>query len=92
MNTKAKGSRSEKKTIELLEAQGYYCCKAGASLGLWDIIAISTVDIVVVQVKSNRWPERAETELLVDFRGPPNCKKQIWRWDDRVKLPKVRNL
>ena len=53
MNTKAKGNRSEYKSIRLLEAAGYACTRAAASLGVWDIIGVGSQDIILLQVKSN---------------------------------------
>jgi Holliday junction resolvase len=40
MNAKAKGSRNERRSIRLLEAAGYACTRAAASLGAWDIIGV----------------------------------------------------
>jgi Holliday junction resolvase len=66
-NAKAKGSRNERKTMALLEAAGYVCTKAGASLGIFDVIGISSQDTVCVQVKSNAWPGSVEMETLRGF-------------------------
>ena len=52
MNTKAKGSRAERKVIAILENAGYHCTKAGASLGLFDVIAIGPHDVRCIQVKA----------------------------------------
>lgn len=38
MNAKRKGTRNEHRSIRLLEAGGYACTRAAASLGVWDII------------------------------------------------------
>ena len=61
MNAKRKGSRAEHRSMKLLEASGYACTRAAASLGVFDIIGISSTDVVLVQVKSNRWPGTEET-------------------------------
>ena len=92
MNAKAKGSRNERKTIKLLEATGYACMKAGASLGVFDVIGISSADMVCVQVKSNRWPSSAEMETIALFPVPPNCRKLVHVWLDRQATPKVREI
>lgn len=91
-NCKAKGSRNERRTMALLETAGYVCTKAGASLGAWDVIAIGSNDIVLVQVKSNQWPGSVEMEILQAFRVPSNCKKLVHRWRDRQRVPDVREL
>lgn len=91
-NCKAKGTRNEHKTIRLLEASGYVCMRAGASLGVWDVIGIGPVDIVLVQVKSNRWPGTEEMERLALFPAPGWARKLVHRWDDHKRLPKVKTL
>ena len=60
MNRKQKGARSERKTMDYLEARGYYCTKSAGSLGEWDIIGVSEDGVVLVQVKSNNWPRPPE--------------------------------
>ena len=92
MNTKAKGSKNERKTIALLEASGYQCTKSGGSLGVWDVIGISAFDFVLVQCKSNQWPSPAEMETLEEFPAPVNAKKLVHRWDDRARKPRVKAL
>ena len=74
------------------EAVGYACTKSAASLGMWDIVAIGSADVVLVQVKSNSWPTGCEMEASRDFRCPQNAKKLIHRWRDRQRLPDVREL
>jgi Holliday junction resolvase len=92
MNAKAKGSRNERKTIRLLEAAGYVCMKAGASLGIFDVIGIGSQDFVLVQCKTNSWGSGAEQETIKLFRAPANARKLLHRWDDYARLPKVREL
>lgn len=92
MNAKAKGTRNEHRSIRLLEAAGYACTRAAASLGAWDIIGIGRNDAVLLQVKTNAWPGSVEMETLRAFICPPNCKKLVHRWRDRQRLPDVREL
>lgn len=91
-NAKAKGSRNERRSMQLLEAAGYHCTKAAASLGVWDVIGIGSTDIVLVQVKSNQWPRSEEMETLKDFQAPPNARKLCHRWRDRQRMPDVKEL
>jgi Holliday junction resolvase len=63
-NCKAKGTRNEHRSIALLEATGYACCRSAASLGAWDIIGIGSTDVVVVQVKTRDWPGSVEMERV----------------------------
>jgi len=90
--SKAKGSRNERKTIRLLEALGYVCTKAGGSLGMFDVIALGRDGIKAIQVKSNRWPGSIEMETLELIMLHPIISKEIWRWDDYAREPKVKIL
>jgi Holliday junction resolvase len=92
MNGKAKGTRNEHRSIQLLEAAGYQCTRAAASLGTWDIVGIGSHDVVLVQCKTRDWPGSAEMETLRLFLCPPNCKKLVHRWRDRQRLPDVKEL
>lgn len=92
MNCKAKGNRNEHKTMAILEAAGYACTRSSASLGVFDVVGISSDDIVCVQVKSNQWPGTIEMEMIRDFVVPSNCRKIVHRWRDGQRLPDVREV
>ena len=92
MNCKAKGNRRERQSRKLLEAAGYRCMKAGASLGVFDLIGIGAADVVCIQVKSNAWPRSAEMATLAAFSTPPNVRKIIHRWRDGVGVPDMREV
>ena len=92
MNSKAKGSRNEHRSMRLLESAGYACTRAAASLGAWDVIGIGATDLVLVQCKTRDWPSAEEMEVLKLFRAPANARKLIHRWKDRVRLPDVKEL
>lgn len=92
MNCKRKGTRNEHRSMQLLEAAGYQCTRAAASLGAWDLIGIGSTDVVLVQVKSRDWPGAAEMETLKDFPSPSNARKLIHRWRDRQRLPDVKEI
>jgi hypothetical protein len=92
MNRKAKGNRNEHKSIKLLEAAGYACTRAAASLGVFDIVGIGSTDVVLLQVKSNEWPRSAEMEAITLFPAPQICRKIVHRWRDRQRLPDVREV
>ena len=78
--------------MALLEAAGYSCTRAAASLGAWDIIGIGSADVVLVQVKTRDWPGADEMETLTGFRCPANCRRLVHRWRDRQRLPDVREV
>ena len=90
MNAKRKGSRNERRSIALLEASGYLCTRAAASLGVFDIVGIGPSDIVLCQVKTRDFPGSVEMETIRSFPCPPLCKKLIHRWRDHHRNPDVR--
>lgn len=92
MNRKQKGNRNESKSRALLEGQGYAVTRAAASLGVFDLIAISRRDVVLVQCKSNRWPSSVELEAIRAFQCPGNARKLIHRWRDGARAPDVREV
>ena len=92
MNAKRKGSRNEHRSMQLLEAAGYNCARAAASLGAFDIVGVSLTDVVLVQCKSRDWPRAVEMEMIRKFQCPSQCKKIIHRWRDRARLPDIRTV
>jgi Holliday junction resolvase len=92
-NAKAKGARAEHRAIRLLEALGYYCCRAGGSLGLFDIVAIGAGDLRCIQVKSGtQYASHVEREQLQELRLPTWASKEIWRFPDRCRDPLIERL
>jgi Holliday junction resolvase len=92
MNTAAKGRRLEHKTIRRLESEGYTCIRAAASKGAFDVHAFNGAHGRYIQSKANAWPGAVEMEALQLVSVPPGCSKEVWRWDDRAREPKVRVL
>ena len=92
MNAAAKGARNEHRSMAVLESAGYRCTRSAASLGAWDIIGISSRDVVLCQVKTARWPGTVEMEVLLGFVAPVSCRKIVHRWRHRQRLPDVREL
>lgn len=91
--SKRKGTRNEHKSIRLLESLGYVCTKAGGSLGVWDIIAISPKDILLCQIKTNRTAPPHEREQMQMFQAPKCCvRKQLWIWNDYARNPIVKEI
>lgn len=76
-----------------LEKQGYICTRAAGSLGLWDVVAIGPGSVQLVQVKTNRWPGRAEMQALREFKLPwAAVRKVLHRWRDGRREPDVKVL
>ena len=91
-NAKRKGTRNEHRSKAILEAAGYAVCRAAASLGVWDLVAIGSSDVVLVQVKTRDWPGTVEMETLRSFPAPFNARNLVHRWRDRQRLPDVREV
>ena len=94
MNTKAKGSRKERAAKTILEAAGYLVTKSGASLGVFDLIALGPQAVRCVQVKSNRPPPPSECEKIMNLRGrlPANATLEIWVFYDGNTTPRIEYL
>jgi Holliday junction resolvase len=92
-NAKGKGSRAERRAIKILEDAGYICTKAGGSLGMFDVIAIGTLDVRCLQVKSGtKYLSGIEREAIQQLRVPVNCSREVWRFPDRCKAPLIERL
>ena len=85
MNNKRKGSDGERIAKKLLEAAGYVCTKAAASLGAVDLIAIGPTGVRCIQVKVSSSSEmlqparlQAVRETLYDLPRPANLTYEIW--------------
>ena len=92
INTKAKGNRNERRSMDFYEKQGYYCTKSSASLGLWDVIAYSKSDWLVIQIKTNRRPSSLEIAAMREEMVPPGTKKIIHVWKDYQRAPEIEEL
>jgi hypothetical protein len=92
MNAKAKGSKNERRSRDLLEAAGYAVTRAAGSLGTWDLIGIGPADVVLCQVKTRDWPGHGERATLTAFPVPPNCRKLLHRWRDGQRSPDSQEL
>lgn len=93
MKAKRKGTRAEHRCIDVLEAAGYLCTRAGGSLGTFDVIAIGPRDVKAIQVKagmSRLSPlEREQIKLL---QVPANCTKELWIFRDYARQALIEIL
>jgi Holliday junction resolvase-like predicted endonuclease len=92
MKAKRKGTRQEHRTMALLEAAGYRCIRSGGSLGEWDVVALGPLDVVLVQVKSNRNPGSLELAALRDSCAWPHVRRLIHVWRNYRRTPDVTEL
>lgn len=79
-SAKDKGTRNEHKVRDQLEARGWSVVKAGGSLGVFDLVAIhpDKEKGFLIQVKSNRQPEKKERDTIAAFSVPPYMSKLVW--------------
>lgn len=77
-----KGRKIEYKAMRELMEAGYYPIRSAGSKGIFDVIGISAVDFVLIQLKSNRKASPKERRRMKKFPVPPNCTKAIWVWND----------
>ena len=78
--------------MALLEAAGYRCVRSGGSLGEWDVVGISSLDVVLVQVKSNRNPGTLELAALRESCAWPHVRRLVHVWKDHARSPIVTEL
>jgi hypothetical protein len=52
------------KLVAQIQAAGYACTRAEASLGVWDVIGIGSVDVVLLQVNTRDWLSSTEMDQL----------------------------
>ena len=92
MNAAAKGARNERRSAAILASAGYYCVRSAASKGVFDIIGISSQDVILCQVKTRDWPGHIEMATLREFVAPPTCRKIVHRWRPRMRLPDTKEI
>lgn len=101
MNNRAKGKRSVNKTLQYLGKQGYITAqveKTGRFIkdkdmfGFADIVAISSIDTLFVQVKSNKADINYLKNAINDLPRPPHVKWLVFIWVDYVRHPKIVDL
>ena len=78
----------------MLEAMGFSVCRAGASLGVWDLIAVNRHQVRLIQVKCGARPycSPVEREAMQMFQAPATVSKELWKWKDYSHLPEVEVL
>jgi Holliday junction resolvase-like predicted endonuclease len=91
-NTAAKGRRNEHRSRDILEAAGYRVTRAAGSLGDWDLVGLSSTDVVLVQVRTRDWPGLIERQALKECVAPPNTRKLLHRYRDGRRRPDEQEL
>ena len=80
MGSKSKGNRWESRAKSALEELGYYVCKAGGSLGAFDLIAVNHAHTRLIQIKGGVKPycPPSEREEIKRITVHDNAVKEIW--------------
>lgn len=86
MSKYRKGWYYEDKIRKELEEQGLYTIRSAGSKGLFDVVAISSHFIILIQSKRNVAPTVAERKAMAEFKCPKNVIRQIWRFYGKGKL------
>jgi Holliday junction resolvase len=88
------GRRQEWRTQRLLESQGYVTFRMAGSHGVFDVVAFGQADIKAIQVKTGdpAVVSPAELEAIAETSVPPNVVRQVWLWDKRARLPRVKEV
>lgn len=85
-----KGREREYRTMRLLESAGYSAYRMAGSHSPVDVIAVDSLGLRLVQVKSGRaGVTPLDRETLKGLPRPPNSTVEVWRWKDRVRVPLI---
>ncbi|MDZ4341190.1 MAG: hypothetical protein U1E51_01985 [Candidatus Binatia bacterium] len=89
---KRKGTTNEHRSAAWLRQEGYIPVRCAGSFGVWDLIGFSPSGILLVQVKTARWPGTKATRAMRRFPAPDNCWKLVHRWQPYAREPEVKFL
>ena len=72
------------RSIEVLNAAGYQCSRLDGAFGQFDLIALSSTDVLLVRVCQDKIPFAAYLDDLKAITAPPNSRKglHVWKADD----------
>ncbi len=95
-NAKAKGAEKERRTKALLEAEGWYVTRAGASLGAADLVALRAGERpLLVQVKASDRPFKnfgpTERGELRDVAAAAGAVATLAWWPPRARTHDLRD-
>ena len=79
--------------MRILEAAGYHVTRAAGSLGMFDVVAINSQGMRLIQVKTNRDASPVERETIALFDGlPANATKEVWIFRDYAREPLIKTI
>jgi Holliday junction resolvase len=85
-----RGVAIERKCMEMLDKEGYFCIRSAGSHGLADIVAIDLNFVRLIQLKRTK-KNNAHNIIRTDkgikefsnLLVPINCRKEVWVWTDQ---------
>jgi Holliday junction resolvase len=88
-----KGAEAERKAARLLTASGFVCVRAAGSRGLIDLIAFSSTNIRLLQIKCGAATcSPAEKEQLRLLPRPSCATVEVCRFKPRARSPLIEVL
>ena len=72
------------RSIAVLQSAGYAASPVNGAFGQFDIIALSSTDVLLVRVCQDKIPFAAYLDDLKAITAPPNSRKglHVWKSDD----------
>ena len=86
-----KGCYYERKVIQILEKDGYYCLRTAGSHSEADIISFSTKDnteqplIRFIQCKASKYVSKGDIKKLKMLRLPTLVSKELWHFKPKLR-------
>jgi len=78
------GYRAELRAKHVLESDGYIVVRASGSKGVFDLIAISSKKIRLIQVKAKPKKKEGSRDPVEkgfrDLKVPDNVSREVWYW------------
>lgn len=81
-----KGYIKEIKAVHELKRRGYIAFRSAGSRSPFDVVGISSSEIILLQVKSGRKHLKDEIRKLREIKVPKCVRKQIWLFGRRLEI------
>ena len=81
-----KGYIKEIKAVHELKRRGYIAFRSAGSRSPFDVVGISSSEIILLQVKSGRKHLKDEIRKLREIKVPKCVRKQIWLFGRRLEV------
>lgn len=82
---------SQRKSIAVLSAAGY-SCDTLSSKNLFNVMASSPAEIVLIHIVTERWPDSERLKAIRSYPTPRNTRKLIHLWRNYARTPDVREV